>query len=301
MKVFHRRYNLNRYFQLFVVAAVATIILTRLFLFSTGYPKLGGDSALHIAHMLWGGLLMLVAIVIDIVFIDPRLFKFRVILSGIGFGLFIDELGKFITADNDYFFRPTFSIVYLLFILLVFITRRIYDTREYSREEIELNETFGFKQPDKGDIEVDVLDRAESRLNLVLRKFTESRFFNVSIVMFAAVEIFKVVISAIVIAILFYSDGIISGLELGVAVLSAVFATTITVFLLIGIAAAREDNVKEQRNFRRASTLSLLTVQVLIFSASNLAGLIYLLLGLGFYSLLELRSQATPAADKPAS
>ena len=32
--------------------------------------------------------------------------------------LFVDELGKFITSNNDYFFEPTVGLLYLLFVLL---------------------------------------------------------------------------------------------------------------------------------------------------------------------------------------
>ena len=47
----------------FLVSAVTAMLAIRLFLRLTGYPQLGGGP-LHIAHMLWGGLLMLTAIVI---------------------------------------------------------------------------------------------------------------------------------------------------------------------------------------------------------------------------------------------
>jgi len=35
---------------------------------------------------------------------------------------FIDELGKFITSDNNYFFQPTISLIYIVFII-IFLNR----------------------------------------------------------------------------------------------------------------------------------------------------------------------------------
>ena len=107
----------SEYFGLVFGGAVVTILVIRAFLAITNYPQLGSDS-LHIAHMLWGGLFLLVAMIIVLYFHGHRAKIIGSVLSGIGFGFFIDELGKFITADNDYFYQPTPMIIYIIFVLL---------------------------------------------------------------------------------------------------------------------------------------------------------------------------------------
>src|SRR5688572_26505626 len=68
--------------------------------------------------MLWGGLLMLVALLLLLGFLGKQIKSAAAFIGGLGFGTFIDELGKFLTHDNNYFFRPTFALIYILFVLL---------------------------------------------------------------------------------------------------------------------------------------------------------------------------------------
>ena len=92
--------------ELFLVASIASVLAIRAFLAATGYPQLGG-AGLHIAHMLWGGIFMTIALFVLFSLLGPTSQRFAAILAGIGFGTFIDELGKFITSDHNYFFEPT--------------------------------------------------------------------------------------------------------------------------------------------------------------------------------------------------
>ncbi|WP_350281136.1 hypothetical protein [Kribbella sp. HUAS MG21] len=118
----------------FVVSGVATVLVTRLFLSLSGYPQIGGKG-LHIAHVLPGGLLMLIAISLLLGYVGPVVRPAAATVGGIGFGLFIDEVGKFVTSDNNYFYKPTAAIVYVVFVLIVLgfrflTTRRPIDPRE---------------------------------------------------------------------------------------------------------------------------------------------------------------------------
>ncbi|MER6530181.1 hypothetical protein [Streptomyces sp. NPDC001508] len=108
--------------KIFVLAGVTAVLATRAFLALTGYPKLGGGtgpgSHLHIAHMLWGGLLMLVALVSLLLVPTARVRLWGgAVAGGAGFGLFIDEVGKLVT-DIGYFYRPAAGIIYLSFAAL---------------------------------------------------------------------------------------------------------------------------------------------------------------------------------------
>ncbi len=112
----------------FVVSTVLTILILRASLAMAGYPQVGGNG-LHIAHALWGGLLLSVAIVLSMSFIGQVIRPYVAIVGGIGFGLFLDEVGKFVTSTNNYFFRPAIAIVYLTVVLFVLVIQWVHGRR----------------------------------------------------------------------------------------------------------------------------------------------------------------------------
>src|ERR1041384_5226508 len=131
--IFVRNIHVGNFLETFLVASISVLLATRFYLAAAGYPQIGGRG-LHIAHMLWGGLLMLVSIILLLAFLGRRIQFTSAILGGAGFGLFIDELGKFITNDNNYFFQPTIYIIFIL-ILLVF---RFLERHTYPSDQARL-------------------------------------------------------------------------------------------------------------------------------------------------------------------
>jgi HAMP domain-containing protein len=107
-----------------LISSIATILVIRTQLWLTNYPQLGG-SGLHIAHLLWGGLFMLFAIGLLLTFLGRQVRRAAAIIGGVGFGFFVDELGKFVTEDNNYFYRPAASLIYLIFVGLFLLSRAL--------------------------------------------------------------------------------------------------------------------------------------------------------------------------------
>lgn len=118
-------------FDVFLVGTVGAVLVTRGYLAASGYPQVGSGT-LHVAHVLWGGLAMAVALVLGALRSGPRARAEVALLGGIGFGLFLDEVGKFVTRDVDYFFRPSFAIMYTVVVLLVLVVRELVRRREVS-------------------------------------------------------------------------------------------------------------------------------------------------------------------------
>lgn len=148
----------------FFVAAVATLLGIRALLAATGYPQLGGRH-LHIAHMLWGGLILTAALLLVLVSIGRRTRPAAAFLGGAGFGIFIDELGKFLTRDMDYFYQPAISIIYFVFIALFLTLRAILARRALTEDECLANAITLIKDMALEDLDPDEKAQAAALLD----------------------------------------------------------------------------------------------------------------------------------------
>lgn len=128
-----RRRGAQQYLLITLLSFAVSVAGTRLLLELTGYPQLGGGE-LHIAHVLWGGLLLFTSALVMLILANRWAFFLGAVLAGLGVGLFIDEVGKFITQANDYFYPAAAPIIYAFFLLTVLVYLQIrrpttYDSR----------------------------------------------------------------------------------------------------------------------------------------------------------------------------
>lgn len=126
-----QRRHAAQYLLITLISFAFSVGGTRLFLEIMGYPKLGGGQ-LHIAHVLWGGLFLFMASLLPLILINRWGLRLSALLAGFGIGLFIDEVGKFITQTNDYFYPAAAPIVYVMFLLTVLVFAQIRNNRKSS-------------------------------------------------------------------------------------------------------------------------------------------------------------------------
>jgi hypothetical protein len=149
----------GRHFERFFIAAVVTVLVIRAFLALTGYPQLG-HGRIHVAHILWGGLAMAAALLLVLLSLSRRARPIAALVGGAGFGFFIDELGKFLTRDNDYFYQPTLALIYVLFVVLFLVVRSTLSARALDGEENMANAIALMKDVALGDLDATEKARA---------------------------------------------------------------------------------------------------------------------------------------------
>ncbi len=119
-----KRYRSDRYLLISLIAFALTVVALRGILKLTGYAQIGNDT-IHIAHVLWGGLGLFAGALLLLVVANRWALILGAVLTGGGVGLFIDEVGKFITQSNNYFTPAAAPIIYALFLVTVMVYLRV--------------------------------------------------------------------------------------------------------------------------------------------------------------------------------
>lgn len=316
----------------FVVAGVSTILLTRLYLALTGYPQIGGDTGLHVAHVLPGGLLMLAAMWLQFSYVGPGPRPLAALLGGVGFGLFIDEVGKFVTSDNDYFFAPSAAIMYVVFTGFVvgahFWRRRapLSDAERVAnaahvlvdglagrlsaqrRAEV-LHSLDGLAHPGDvaGVVQVrELLERVETRTPAVPQRLEEvwhrvaEGFTRLASSRFALPVMGFLLLAQIAWALAVLTELVLSRTPHGVAVGGVlVGAGASTVFTATGLWQGRRRGRRAAvESFQRSVLTSLLLTQVFLFAVSQFAATAGLLVDLALLGLVDADLARMRRADR---
>ncbi len=167
-----KRENAEQYVLLTFISFAGTILLTRLFLELTGYPQIG-NSELHIAHVLWGGLFLFIGVIIALIYANRWAMDLLAVFGGIGFGLFMDEVGKFLTQSNDYFFRPAAPIVYILFIGTAVVYLRVRKSKTMTARDELYRALQNITELLDNDLDEEEKQALEARLERVIAKASD--------------------------------------------------------------------------------------------------------------------------------
>jgi len=320
------------FLELFLIGAAVSAVGVRWLLALTGYPRLGGGG-LHVAHLLWGGLLMVVAIIALLLFLDRGVHQIAAGIAGIGFGLFIDEIGKFLTADNDYFFRPAIAVIYIIFIGLFLLLQVVLsgprlDPRESLANAMDLLE---------GGLDGSIEEGTRAHASMLLRRSADSPLTE-SLQTFAAGLAdrpttlpwlhrmasrldagYDAVVGnpsfdrVVVLAVGVYAAASVISVGLLIASQGARLSETATqaqalstlagsLLVLRGIPELAASRIDAYRWFRRGVLVWILIAQVFVFYTSQLAGVGGLLVDLVAYAAIRyMSSREISRTGRPAA
>ncbi|MFT4039773.1 MAG: hypothetical protein QM692_16450 [Thermomicrobiales bacterium] len=320
----------------FFVSAVVAVLLIRAYLEVTGYPQIGGGG-LHIAHMLFGGFMMMAAVVLMLTYLGRRARIIAAILGGAGFGTFIDELGKFITSDNDYFFQPTIALIYIIFVLLFLLGERLVrqvsaTPQERLAQALDVTTDAVIEQfpTTQQQLALSLLEEADphSPLTVALRRalkkigaqpdpppnmaerviarisnayswLTQKRWFLKFVLLISGIGIFFSLVGLVISVAV---DPSITEVQVATSRVAGplLLANLIAgALLIIGLLAFRRSVASALDWFRRAALASLLMVQPLSFYNEQLTAIVGLGLNLLLLSALEFAiAHETPPAEQ---
>jgi len=261
--------------ELFLVSAVVSVLLIRFYLELSGYPSLGGGQ-IHIAHVLWGGLLLLVSVLFLLIWWTPAMRRFSALLAGLGFGTFIDEIGKFITHDNNYFYKPTAVILYTLFILLFLFARSLIGNRPLTGGERRINAKLKNILPRPGSrvsSRINFYFRLKGKLAELYRRVVLTGWFRwILTTAFIVVGVVGLVVAARTIMGTYRPDPGVSLVQMGAAAASLLC-------IWAGIWFLRTSRLQAYIWFKRSILINIYITQIFVFYNSQFAALG----GLAFY------------------
>jgi hypothetical protein len=315
----------------FLVCGVAAVLGNRVFLIITGYPQLG-NGTLHISHAIWGALMMAVAVTVAVAFLPPNNRNLIAILGGAGFGWFIDELGKFITRQVNYFYQPTIALIYITFVVMYLVFRSI-QGRPYGADEAVLNGLEALKSASLGRLDetrrraaialiddtgatgaipahvVSLLrdvpalpprrptafEQFGSRTRDRYRRWTTRRSFTRIV---SGLLVLFAVASVLTVLALALEDSEISGVAEWASVVSGLVSG---VFYVVGAMVLRRSPIDAYRWFDRGLLVSILVTQVFEFQKQQLAGVVGLVITIGIWAMVRsaIRAERERATLEP--
>ena len=103
---------------------------------------------------------MLAALILLLGYVGRASRRWAAALGGVGFGTFIDEVGKFVTRDNDYFYRPAVAMIYVVLVLAYVAARSIHRRYPPAGEEYVVNALQELEEAAMHDLQREERERA---------------------------------------------------------------------------------------------------------------------------------------------
>jgi hypothetical protein len=269
---------------------------------------------------------MLIALILLFTLLNPAARLLAAFFGGVGFGFFIDEVGKFISNDVNYFFQPAVAVMYVLFMLLFLVLSAIrrWDRRVTPRDALAnaltllQNEQDGALDQETQREVLALLNRADAaepivpllrrhvahvevssgrrlspyahlrtRLANVYRRLVLHRRFHSAVIVVAWLYLLaKLPLS---IAKQFDTSGVTADTsEADAAHWFQLSAGAVSsLLIMIGLVALRRSRLRAYRWFLRAVLVSLLIGQVFVFYYDQFAALGGLIVDLLLYTALR--------------